>query len=791
MNSVEELNRRFEELNLKCNTLRTLKSVGGYEDVVQVIARQKPTTAAASGILEYDRKGSSPFFENSEHWKKLVKDKEDTLNREFQNSVKKRFCESQVCKVLLEVPPSPIELRKALMNMAHLQNPPPVGDKARFEYHNELYLLDLVKSLLVFEEQGVYNPLSDLNEIHEGWLGAHLHSAWADACFWNCGDLTAVYRSEVQSASSLVRKKLQQQQQQQQGSKDNREQSRISGAKVDMMVSLKGIQMRHRVEALFLEAKRRYPWDSNSVSEDRIKLQKEMNDALTALTNELRKMYHPKIMFFGIQTVGLDCKLYALDSTIHHLADFSELYSFTFPKEVSKDLKTVLMAGCVMLEVKQRIKEFDQKVRELQEDIKGWGDGDRSSNHDDDDKEADSDGNDDKQDRRPKGSDSASKSGWFQVSFSGSAATPTKKGNNKGTQPTDSIEVDLKSDSISPQPPSRNGQPWFVEYAVLKSNGTQVAVKNLRRGWGLKGQMVREATLLSLANSLGVRHVVPLLSAYEPQLNPIRLEFSMVFPRLLPINDSTIHSHSLEDVQRIAGQLNTALSDLHQVRILHLDVSTSNVMLDPATMEVRLIDFGHAELMYPGFVFEYDCGTVGYRAPEVQAGEAVNVKCDVYSAGVVLLHLLIPFLFSNETGEAEGQSEVEIHLSDWRDNRIRERMVQIVRRRAKQVLECGSTNALLQELCTAAVNQTRYDTQKRCLYYYGSKSQTIPRNPHLNQEEEEEEEEEERSHLSQITNNNIRTNNANNVKTDLKVSKQTIVTSLNNSEKENAFEVEV
>jgi len=687
----------------------TLEQAGGCKDPFAVAAREDPSTAARSRILEFDVE-VSPFFPDNTKWRKLRAKKTEQLNKRFNDAVEVRMKASQLCCRLLGengVQYSTKTLRNkinsSIGSLSSLADEKAIAD--------EFYLWRLVDTLLMFEELGTSNPLLNSMSLKEGWLGAHLHSRWIDCCFFSLSDMTSVLRSEIQSGTSQARKS------EQQGSD-------AWGAKVDMLLHIKDIKTDtkgHHAEAFFLEAKVHYPnWSASKVREDRLKLQKEMNDAFYALIKSLYFKYNPLIKIFGAQTVGLESRIYVLDASICHMADFSELYSFNFPAEVSKKLESVLKAGCVMLEIRDQILRWIEFVTALQRSSTTIG----STNHGDSDGRAGRDGPnepDGKDRNSPRGHDPNSQMVNYNPPMS--AQTPNKKG-GQTTDLSYTIESDLQEDPKAPRLGARCGQPWYVECAVLKSNGAPVAVKKLRVGWSEDEYLIREVSLLSIANQLKVRHVVPLLATFEPRLTLEPLRFAMVFPRLLPLNNSEkLRSLSLEEVQQITHQLNVALFDLHRIRILHLDVSTSNVMLDPVTGTVQLIDFGHAEVMYPGFTFIYNCGTTGYRAPEAQIGQPGGAHCDIYSAGVVLLHLLIPFIFSN-AGDASLPSKVDEFLWEWRENQGRETLVQLVRKKAKETIRSieavhgrKDDMLLLHDLCTTAVNQTRYSVCRRATYY--------------------------------------------------------------------------
>ena len=109
---------------------------------------------------------------------------------------------------------------------------------------------------------------------------------------------------------------------------------------------------------------------------------------------------------------------------------------------------------------------------------------------------------------------------------------------------------------------------------------------------------------------------------------------------------------SLTQVLKIGIQLAHTLSILHQQHIVHKDIKPSNIIMNPATGQVQIIDFGiasflpeeHISLHAPSLLE----GTLAYMSPEQtgRTNRAVDYRTDMYSLGVTLYQLLtgqLPF----------------------------------------------------------------------------------------------------------------------------------------------------
>ncbi|MFN8454370.1 MAG: protein kinase [Anaerolineae bacterium] len=96
----------------------------------------------------------------------------------------------------------------------------------------------------------------------------------------------------------------------------------------------------------------------------------------------------------------------------------------------------------------------------------------------------------------------------------------------------------------------------------------------------------------------------------------------------------------------IIDQLATALEQAHQHGVVHRDIKPQNMMLTEDGL-LKVLDFGIARI--PALPTLTQSGFIGspyYVSPEQAMGEEVDVRSDIYSAGIVLYELLsgsIPF----------------------------------------------------------------------------------------------------------------------------------------------------
>ena len=104
----------------------------------------------------------------------------------------------------------------------------------------------------------------------------------------------------------------------------------------------------------------------------------------------------------------------------------------------------------------------------------------------------------------------------------------------------------------------------------------------------------------------------------------------------------------IEDGLRIAIEIAKGLQHAHRQGVIHRDLKTDNLMLTEHGI-VKITDFGLARVLLDEHPTgdEETVGTIAYLSPERAQGLPVDLACDIYSFGIVLIELFagrFPFL---------------------------------------------------------------------------------------------------------------------------------------------------
>lgn len=191
-----------------------------------------------------------------------------------------------------------------------------------------------------------------------------------------------------------------------------------------------------------------------------------------------------------------------------------------------------------------------------------------------------------------------------------------------------------------------NGTFGKVRMAFHEQTGHKVAIKILNkkkiRQFGVFEKVKRELKILRRFNN---PHTIKLFEFIDTQT-----EIFMVLEYAAggELFDLIARREKLseEDARKIFQQIISSLEYSHQDKIAHRDLKPENLLLDDQN-NIRLIDFGLANIMRDSLALKTACGSPNYAAPEVISGMSYGgAEVDIWSCGVILYAMVcgsLPF----------------------------------------------------------------------------------------------------------------------------------------------------
>ncbi|MEH1948925.1 MAG: serine/threonine-protein kinase PknK, partial [Nostoc sp.] len=199
-----------------------------------------------------------------------------------------------------------------------------------------------------------------------------------------------------------------------------------------------------------------------------------------------------------------------------------------------------------------------------------------------------------------------------------------------------------------------NGSRTLVYRGYRESDSLPVVIKLLKNPYPSFNELLSFRNQYTIAKNLNSPLIIQTYSL-EPYQNGYALvmeDFGGISLKNYFTSDQGRYIASGEEFLRIAIALCNALDILYRERIIHKDIKPANILINPETKQVKLIDFSIASLLpretqtliNPN-VLE---GTLAYISPE-QTGRmnrGIDYRTDFYSLGVTFYELLtgkLPF----------------------------------------------------------------------------------------------------------------------------------------------------
>jgi predicted ATPase/signal transduction histidine kinase/tRNA A-37 threonylcarbamoyl transferase component Bud32 len=195
----------------------------------------------------------------------------------------------------------------------------------------------------------------------------------------------------------------------------------------------------------------------------------------------------------------------------------------------------------------------------------------------------------------------------------------------------------------------------LVYRGIREQDQKPVVIKVLRRRYPSFQELSQLRNQYTIAKNLELQSIITPYS-----LEPYENSYALVMEDFagISLKDYMNHIESpkclpLQQFLHIALQIASTLHELYRNRVIHKDIKPANILINPRTLEIKLIDFGIASLLPKEIqiltnpnVLE---GTLAYISPE-QTGRmnrGIDYRTDFYSLGVTFFELLtgqLPFI---------------------------------------------------------------------------------------------------------------------------------------------------
>lgn len=198
------------------------------------------------------------------------------------------------------------------------------------------------------------------------------------------------------------------------------------------------------------------------------------------------------------------------------------------------------------------------------------------------------------------------------------------------------------------------GDVYLAEDTKLKRTvALKVLPQDLAKDEGRMGRFVQEARTASSLSHPNVAHIYEIEEVEGTHF--IAMEFvegDTLRQRVVEMN------LELTEALDIAIQIATALSAAHEAGVVHRDIKPENIIVRRDSY-IKILDFGIAKLTERSLATDLEAttamihtlpgtvmGTVGYMSPEQARGQAVDIRTDIWSLGVVIYEMItghLPF----------------------------------------------------------------------------------------------------------------------------------------------------
>lgn len=180
-----------------------------------------------------------------------------------------------------------------------------------------------------------------------------------------------------------------------------------------------------------------------------------------------------------------------------------------------------------------------------------------------------------------------------------------------------------------------------------KTNGERVVIKKIPQSTPIRmvNNEVRAGKIIGIhENIAGLLQYVD-----KPDFHFLVFQFIQGQDLFSYLEKTNFSPRTESDARYLINQILNALKHIHSLKVAHRDIKLENLLIDPKTGKITVIDLGLCAFMEDGKLCREWCGSDNYLAPEIVRRIPYNgYQADIFSTGVVLFALLFGvFPFEN------------------------------------------------------------------------------------------------------------------------------------------------
>lgn len=210
------------------------------------------------------------------------------------------------------------------------------------------------------------------------------------------------------------------------------------------------------------------------------------------------------------------------------------------------------------------------------------------------------------------------------------------------TKPYKQYEEEYKQDGV----PIGSGHFAKVYLARHLTSGLPCAAKVVDKTRLSSSETKNLLNEIAIMRMLNHPHIVALWNVFEDEAHLVLCEElcsgGELFDRIV-----SKKKYSERLTQEVCKLMVQTMAYYHSRSVVHLDLKPENLLLVDADsdLNIKITDWGLAQVIADGERLHRQCGTPGYTAPEVLAGEKANpagygTQADIWSMGIITYILL-------------------------------------------------------------------------------------------------------------------------------------------------------